>query len=132
MKNAAAKTVSLTKKVKSDAAAAAARVSLAAVAVSMAMCSPAYADAIGDQVKSNLTSIVEKGLGGFAAVLGISALITGVMAVKDMAEGSQSSNPDQQNKGQKTLMAAVGVAIAAALLLGIRSTITELLTTAMS
>lgn len=91
----------------------------------------AYAD-IGDEIGESLTNISNQAIGALAAIMGISALISGAMAVKDMAEGSKSSNPEQQEKGQKTLTAAVGVAIAAAVLLGIRSQVTAIITSAIA
>lgn len=89
-----------------------------------------YAD-IGDDIGTTLTDISNRAIGALAAIIGISALISGAMAVKDMAEGSKSSNPDQQDKGQKTLTAAIGMAVAAAVLLGIRTNVTSLITSAI-
>lgn len=90
----------------------------------------AYAD-IGDDIGESLTDISNRAVGALAAIIGISALISGAMSVKDMAEGSKASNPEQQEKGQKTLTAAIGMAVAAAVLLGIRSNITALITSAI-
>lgn len=90
----------------------------------------AYAD-IGDDIGGSLTDISNRAIGALAAIIGISALISGAMSVKDMAEGSKASNPEQQEKGQKTLTAAIGMAVAAAVLLGIRTNITALITSAM-
>lgn len=108
------------------------RANLMAVGLSMAMYNTAYADTLSDTLQANLTSITEKAIGALAAIIGISALITGAMAVKDMAEGSQSSNPEMQNKGQKTLTAALGMAVAAGILLGTKGTIVSFITAAMS
>lgn len=108
------------------------KANLMAVGLSMAMYNTAYADTLSDTLQSNLTSITEKAIGALAAIIGISALITGAMAVKDMAEGSQSSNPEMQNKGQKTLTAALGMAVAAGILLGTKGTIVSFITAAMS
>ena len=109
-----------------------AKANLMAVGLSMAMYNTAYADTLSDTLQANLTSITEKAIGALAAIIGISALITGAMAVKDMAEGSQSSNPEMQNKGQKTLTAALGMAVAAGILLGTKGTIVSFITAAMS
>ena len=116
---------------KNKAGAMLAKANLMAVGISMAVYNTAYADDLADVLKQNLTSISDQAISALAAIIGIAALISGAMSVKDMAEGSKSSNPEQQEKGQKTLTAAIGMAVAAAVLLGIRSVVATFITTAM-
>lgn len=109
-----------------------ARVCLAAGMMTMAVTCPAYATGLTETINTTITDTVDRSLGALAAMMVVGALITGAMSAKDFAEGSQSNNPEQQDKGTKKLTYAVGLLVASGILLGIRATIKTVINSAIA
>ncbi len=119
--------------VKAKAAGFGAKVTVGATAMVLAANTLVFADGDMESVlTSNLTKISDRAITALAVIMAIAALIQGAMSIYDMAQGSKSSNPEQQDKGQKTLVAAIGMAVGAAALLGIKSTINSFISSAMT
>ena len=119
--------------VKAKAAGFGAKVTAGATAMVLAANTLVFADGDMESVlTSNLTKISDRAITALAVIMAIAALIQGAMSIYDMAQGSKSSNPEQQDKGQKTLVAAIGMAVGAAALLGIKSTINSFISSAMA
>lgn len=108
------------------------KVAVGATALIMALNNVAYADSLENTLNSNLQTIADRALTALATIIAISALITGAMSIFDMSQGQKSNNPEQQDKGSKTLVSSIGMAVAAAALLGIKGIINSFISAAIS
>lgn len=111
------------------------RASLMAAGLSSVMYTNVYATStggdLGELLKTDISGIVDRSINAVAAIIAMGALIKGALAVKDMAESQGEGNPEQRDRGQNSLKVAIGAAVAAALLLGIKVTIVRYISAAM-
>lgn len=104
-----------------------------ALAVGTQMSFRSYADGdLGGLLTEGMETMVNKGLNTFAAILLVVALVTAGMSIYSMSMGMQSGDPSQKEKGQHGLIGALGCCIAAAFLLGCRTSIINIITAAMN
>ena len=111
------------------------RLAVLATALVFAIHIRAYAEgesSLETTLSSSLQTISGKAIAALATIMAVASLITGAMSIYDMAQGSKSSNPEQQDKGQKSLVAAIGMALGAAALLGIKGVVNSFIQAALS